>query len=194
MNDVLEALEPVVEVLEQLGVRYRVGGSVASSALGVPRSTIDVDVACELALPHVERFVSLLAGRYYADADMISDAIQRRASFNLVHLATMLKVDVFIRRGRAFDAHSFERVTRKPLDAAEGARSFDITTAEDIILHKLEWYRLGDEISERQWLDLLGVLRVQGEAIDIDYLRRWAAELEVSDLLDRALRAAASPT
>ena len=189
MNDVVEALAPVVEVLEQLGVRYRIGGSVASSALGVPRSTLDVDIACELGLAHVARFVAGLRERYYIDADMISEAIRRRATFNLVHLGTMLKVDVFIRKGRAFDAQAFDRVTRKPLDIAEGARSFDLTTAEDIILHKLEWYRLGDEISERQWLDVVGVLKVQASAIDVAYLRKWANELEVADLLERALLA-----
>jgi hypothetical protein len=190
MNDVVEALLPVVEALEELGVRYRVGGSVASSALGVPRSTLDVDIACELGLAHVARFAARLRERYYVDADMISDAIRRRATFNLVHLATMLKVDVFIRKSRAFDVQSFERVVRKPLDVAEGARSFDVTTAEDIILYKLEWYRLGNEISERQWLDLVGVLKVQASAIDVAYLRQWARELRVEDLLERALLAA----
>jgi hypothetical protein len=193
MNDVVEALEPVVEALEELGVRYRVGGSVASSALGVPRSTLDVDIACELGLAHVARFVARLSDRYYIDADMISDAIRRRATFNLVHLATMLKVDVFIRKGRAFDVQSFERVVRKPLDVAEGARSFDLTTAEDIILHKLDWYRLGSEISERQWLDLVGVLKVQENAIDVAYLRHWASQLAVAELLERALIAAGAP-
>ena len=190
MNDVVEALEPVVEALEQLGVRYRVGGSVASSALGVPRSTLDVDIACELALAHVARFVAALSERYYIDADMIADAIRRRSSFNLVHLATMLKVDVFIRKDRAFDRQSFERVTRKPLDVAPGARSIDLTTAEDIILHKLEWYRLGDEISERQWLDLVGVLKVQAGAIDLAYVRHWATVIDVADLVERAILAA----
>lgn len=190
MNDVVEALEPVVEALEELGVRYRVGGSVASSALGMPRSTLDVDVACELALVHVARFVAALSGRYYIDADMISDAIERRASFNLVHLATMLKVDVFVRKDRSFDRHSFERVTRKPLDVTPGARSFDLTTAEDIVLHKLEWYRLGNEISERQWLDVVGVLRVQAEAIDVEYLRHWGNAIDVANLVERAILAA----
>ena len=193
MNDVVEALQPVVEVLDELTVRYRVGGSVASSAFGVPRSTLDVDIACELGLAHVARFVDRLWERYYVDADMISEAIRRRATFNLVHLATMLKVDVFIRKGRAFDASSFERVTRKALDVAEGARSFDLTTAEDIILHKLEWYRAGNEISERHWLDLVGVLKVQANVIDVGYLRRWANELAVIDLLERALIAAETP-
>jgi len=187
INDVVATLEPVVEALEALGVRYRVGGSVASSALGVPRSTLDVDVACELRHEHVEGFVARLVDAYYVDADMIHDAISRSSSFNVIHLATMLKVDVFVRKPRPFEDESFERVTRRPLDGAPGARSFDLTTAEDIILHKLEWFRMGGGVSERQWKDVLGVLAVQGDAIDLVYLRRWALDLDVEDLLDRAL-------
>ena len=189
-DDVLAALEPVVTALEELGVRYRVGGSVASSALGVPRSTLDVDLACELRLADVDALVARLAPTYYVDADVVRDAVRRQSSFNAVHLATMLKVDVFIRKDRPFEDAAFERSTRKPLATAVGAREFDFTTAEDIILHKLEWYRLGGEASERQWSDVRGVIAVQREALDHGYLRRWARDLQVSDLLDRAL----SPT
>ena len=132
-NDVLAALEPVVDVLDALGVRYRVGGSVASSALGVPRSTLDVDVACELQLPHVAPFAARLIDTYYLDEDMIRDAVRRQSCCNLIHLATMLKVDLFIRRDRPFEDAAFERTTRRPLDPAPGAREFDLTTPEDII-------------------------------------------------------------
>jgi hypothetical protein len=186
-NDIVVALEPVVDALVELGVRYRVGGSVASSALGVPRSTLDVDVACELRHEHVARFVARLADTYYVDADMIADAIVRRASFNVIHLATMLKVDVFVRKGRPFEAESFERVARKALDDAPGARVFDVTTAEDIILHKLDWFRLSGGVSERQWKDAVGVVAVQGDALDVAYLRRWALDLGVADDLERVL-------
>jgi hypothetical protein len=186
-NDVLAALEPVVDVLEALGVRYRVGGSVASSALGVPRSTLDVDVACELRLAHVDAFASRLVDAYYLDADMIRDAIARQSCFNLIHLATMLKVDLFVRRDRSFEDAAFERYVRRPLDLAPGAREFDLTTPEDIVLHKLEWFRAGGGVSERQWRDALGVLAVQRGALDHEYLQRWADALGVSDLLARAL-------
>jgi len=190
-NDVVAALEPVVDALVELGVRYRVGGSVASSALGVPRSTLDVDVAAELGQDHVVPFVARLASAYYVDADMIDDAIRRQASFNVIHLATMLKVDVFVRKARPFEEESFRRVTRRPLDEAPGARVFDITTAEDIVLHKLEWFRIGAEVSERQWKDVLGVIAVQSGALDVDYLRQWAGELGVRELLERAFVEAA---
>ncbi len=184
-SDVVRALEPVVTVLEQLGVAYRIGGSVASSALGVPRSSLDVDVVCELALEHVGTFVGQLESAYYADAEMIRDAIRRRSSFNLIHLETMMKVDVFVRKDGPYDREVFGRATRCSLE--EATREFDLTTAEDIVLRKLEWFRLGGEVSERQWLDVLGVLRVQQSSIDGPYLRRWAASLGVTDLLERAL-------
>jgi hypothetical protein len=190
-NEIVAAVAPVVDVLVALGVRYRIGGSVASSALGVPRSTLDVDVACELREEHVETFVAQLENAYYVDADMIRDAIRRRASFNVVHLVTMLKVDVFVRKGRPFEEQSFERVARRPLEDAPDARVFEITSAEDIILHKLEWFRIGNEISERQWKDVLGVIAVQWEALDLGYLRRWAKDLGVDDLLERAFAEAA---
>ena len=136
---------------------------------------------------------SALAGHYmaaygiYIDADMIHDAIRRRSSFNLVHLATMMKVDVFIVKARPFDRVAFARVTTAPLDANE--RSFPLTTAEDIVLHKLEWFVLGGGMSERQWHDILGVLQVQAN-LDRAYLDRWATDLGVADLLARAFREA----
>lgn len=191
-NDVVAALEPVVDALVALGVRYRVGGSVASSALGVPRSTLDVDVACELRLGHVPPLVARLIGTYYIDADMVSDAVRRESWCNLIHLATMLKVDLFIRRTRPFEEAAFERSVRRPLDPDPGAREFDLTTAEDIVLHKLEWFRAGGGVSERQWRDAVGVLAVQRDVIDHAYLDRWAEDLGVADLLAVARAEAAN--
>jgi len=130
-SDVIRALEPVVAALEALGIAYRVGGSVASSALGVPRSTLDVDIVCELGETHVETFVRRLEEAFYVDADMARDAIRRRSSFNVVHLETMAKVDIFIRKDGAFDHEVFARSSRKHLQ--EGTREFDLTTAEDIV-------------------------------------------------------------
>ena len=188
MNEIVGALAPVVDALDALGRRYRVGGSVASSALGVPRSTIDVDIVCELFEGDVERFVSSLASAYYVDADMIRDAIRRRASFNVVHLQTMMKVDVFVTKGGAYDRMALSRVVRKPLD--ESTRAYDLATAEDVVLRKLEWFRLGNEISERQWRDVIGVLQIQRDALDREYLQHWARDLGVDDLLARAFREA----
>lgn len=187
-SDIVEAVEPVVDALVSLGVDYRIGGSVASSALGVPRTTLDVDLVCRLRPRDVASFVVVLEGAYYVDGDMIRDAIRREASFNVIHLATMIKVDVFIAKSRPWDQVAFARHMQKPLDVEAGARAFELTTAEDIVLHKLEWYRLGGEISERQWGDVLGVLSVQGGSLDLDYLRKWASNLGLAALLERALQ------
>lgn len=187
-SEIVRAARPVVEALTALGVAYRVGGSVASSALGVPRSTLDVDIVCTIDEQHVTDFVARLAPAYYVDADMIRDAIRRRSSFNVVHLATMMKVDVFIHRRDAFGRASFERVVRKSLDAAPGSPIFDLTTPEDIILRKLEWYELGRRVSERQWSDAVGVIAVQRESLDRTYLAHWAGELGLAELLERALQ------
>ena len=192
MNDDLRAaLAPVADAFEGLGVDYRIRGSVASSALGVGRSTFDIDLVADLPRQHVDAFVARLGEAYYADGDMIRDAVLRRSSFNVIHLATMMKLDIFILKHRSFDLAACERVTRSPLGDED--RIFPLTTAEDIILHKLEWFRLGDGVSERQWHDILGVFRVQAGALDRDYLERWAGELGVADLLQRARGQAGPP-
>lgn len=191
-DEIRAALDPVADALEALGVAYRVGGSVASSALGVGRSTLDVDVVADLRPEHVLALVERLVADYYVDADMIHDAIRRRSSFNVIHYASMMKVDVFVLKTRDFDREAFARVLQQALGDGP-PRLFPVTTAEDIILHKLEWYRLGNEIAQRQWDDVLGVMRLQGSALDRVYLERWARELGVDDLLARARAEAATP-
>lgn len=185
--DILAALLPVVEALEVLGVNYQIGGSVASSAHGVPRSTLDVDVVADVGPDHVEPLVRRLSDTYYIDGEMIHEAIRHRSSFNVIHLGTMLKVDLFVVKDRPFDREAFGRATLDTLSEEPGARRLRLTTPEDIVLHKLVWYQLGEEVADRQWRDAVGVLRVQGAAIDLAYLRRWAATIGVEDLLERAL-------
>jgi len=185
--DLVLALTPVADALDELGVAYQVGGSVASSVHGLARSTMDVDLVADLRPEHVDPFVGRLAVGYYVDADMIREALRSRGSFNLIHQATMLKVDVFVPKERRYDAAALARRTPERLDAAPDAREFSVATAEDVILAKLDWFARGGRVSERQWNDVLGVLRVQGAALDLGYLRGWAGDLGVSDLLDRAL-------
>ena len=192
-SDIIAAVEPVVAAFEMLGVSYRIGGSVASSALGVPRSTLDVDLVCDLRLPQVSRLVAALEDSYYADADVMREAIQAESSFNLVHLATMLKVDVFVRKSTPWDIEAFSRKVRGTLDTTGTGREFDLTTAEDIVLHKLAWYQLGGGVSDRQWRDAVGVIAVQAQSLDRTYLTRWASSLGLADLLERAFAEAGVP-
>jgi hypothetical protein len=180
--DLLTALVPVIDTLETLGLRYQVGGSVASSVCGMARATLDVDLKTD----HVRPFSAALEPRFYVDEEMIKLALRERSSFNLIHLETMLKVDVFLPAERAYDEEALQRGRFDTLVDEPGARKVFVASPEDVVLRKLEWFRLGGETSERQWSDLLGVLRVQGATLDLNYLRRWASELDVQDLLDSA--------
>ena len=183
--DIFMATEPIVEALEQIGVAYHIGGSVASSMNGIPRLTIDIDMVADLKLQHVQPLINRLTNQYYIDADAVRDAIRRKSSFNAIHLDTMLKVDVFIPKARLFDQEELHRVRLKSL--MKDARPFYIASPEGTILNKLEWYKMGGGVSDRQWNDILGVLKVQGTNLDMPYLHRWAGALEVADLLQRAL-------
>lgn len=183
--DLVDAVAPVADVLDALGVPYYLAGSVISSLHGIARATVDVDVVAALRPAHATAFAERLADDYYADADAIADAIHRRAMFNVIHLATMMKVDVYV-AATEFDRSALSRHQLDSLVRAPDARLFSIATAEDVILHKLTWFRDGGQVSERQWNDVVGVLRVQRD-IDLAFLRDWAARLEVLDLLERAL-------
>ncbi len=184
--DLVAALGPVVEAFEALGVRYFLGGSVASSAHGVARASLDADVIVELDPSHVERLALWLTGAYYTPIDQMRTAAVERRSFNLIHLATMFKIDVFVSKGRPFDRSAAERARRHLIGDEGPDGGFFVASAEDTVLAKLEWFRLGGETSERQWWDIVGVLRVGADA-DRTYMRRWSAVLGVSDLLERAL-------
>ena len=187
MSDLVAALAPVADVLERMGVPYLLGGSVASSVHGVPRATMDVDLVAVFEPRHVAEFVAALAEDYYVDAGQIQRALDTRSSFNLIHHATVFKIDVFVSKGRAFDIEALARRQKEPLEDSSDARRFPVATPEDVFLAKLEWFDRGGRVSDRQWSDLLGIVRVQGDALDEEYLRRWADALGVADLLRRAL-------
>lgn len=176
----------VIEVLESLGVDYLIGGSFATAVYGVARMTADADLMADLRLDQVEPLTRALSGHFYMDAESIREAIRHRSSFSAIHLTTMFKVDVFIPRQRPYSRMQFERRVKQPL-SAEADRMAYVSSAEDNVLTKLEWYRLGTEVSERQWRDVLGVLKAQSGRLDVAYMRQWAAALEVADLLEKAL-------
>lgn len=186
MNDIKDAIDPVVSAFEQLAIPYYIGGSIASSAFGVPRATLDIDLVAIIMRRQVKPLAAYLQDKYYLDPDQIILAIKKKSSFNLIHLASMIKVDVFIMKDREYDLESFSRIKADTLIEGD-SRKYFLAAPEDIILNKLEWFRLGGEISDRQWGDILGVMRVQGESLDMKYLRSWAQKLALSDFLKKAL-------
>ena len=193
-SDLLSALGPVVAALDALGVRHYVGGSLASSAHGVPRASIDADVVADLRHEHVVPFVRRLEAAYYVDENRARAAVEARRSFNLIHLETMFKVDVFVTKRRPYDLEALERAQPEALDDSGDSPRFMTASREDIVLAKLEWFRAGGEVSERQWGDVVGVLRTGWPDLEQDYLRRWAVAIGVGDLLARALAEAAPGT
>ncbi len=185
---ILLALKPVLDALDALGVSYHIVGSVASSAYGIARATLDVDLVADLREEHVRDLARRLQDQYYIDEERVFDAVRHRSSFNAIHLSTMLKIDVFVLKRRTYDRIAFGRGRTETIAGSEDMREFALASPEDLILNKLEWYQTGGEVSERQWKDVIGILMVQQQALDFDYLRIWAAELGLTHLLERALR------
>ncbi len=188
-SDLVAALRPIVEAFEALGIRYMVGGSLASSVHGVPRTSIDGDLVADLEPRHVAPLLQRLGGLYYVDEGRVRAAIAARRSFNMIHLQTMFKIDVFVPKQRPFDRQALQRAALDKLADAPEARRFLVASAEDTVLAKLEWFRKGGEVSERQWADVVGVLKTS-PGLDRQYLQRWSAELGASDLLEKAVEEA----
>lgn len=182
---IVAALTPVVTAFEQSGIAYHVGGSVASSAYGILRATFDIDLVADIQQENVSSLVRLLTGTYYVDGDAIRNAIRQKSSVSIIYLDTMTKIDIFIPKDRAFTKAERSRIRKEVL--IEGTPAFELSSPEDIILNKLEWYKMGGEISDRQWNDILGVLKMQETNLDFAYMLQWAETLGVGELLHRAL-------
>lgn len=174
----------VAGVFEHLGLDYVLGGSLASSLQGEPRSTNDIDFALRIEERHVPLLAAALGPDFVVDEEGLREAIRLRRSHNVFFLPTVLKIDLFVRGGTPFDDSELSRRLRTRVGDADSA--LFVATPEDNILRKLVWFRMGDEVSDRQWRDILGILRISGAVLDLAYLQAWAPRLGVDDLLARA--------
>ena len=182
------ALEPIINVFDEMGISYYLCGSLASSAYGLSRTTQDIDLVSDISMGHVNSFVEKLKEKYFIDAEMIRDAIKSETSFNLIHLDTMFKIDIFILKVDSYSKTSFNRIQEDSLDQGKDSLKIFISSPEDVILSKLIWFKLGSEISERQWLDILGVIKIQGDNLDKEYLIQWSKQRDIYDLLRKAFK------
>ena len=189
-NEPVEVTLKVTDVLEKLGIPYLIGGSLASTLYGMVRTTQDSDVIAEMRLEHRQPFVAALQDEFYVDDEMIAESIQRNSSFNIIHRETMFKVDVFIPRPRPFLQSQLARAQKQTFSLDMEISAY-FASPEDTILSKLEWYRMGSEVSDRQWRDILGILKTREGELDLAYLKKWAIDLKVTDLLERALKESA---
>ena len=181
----LEVLQRVISGLEAMGIRYMLAGSFVSSLHGLARFTQDADLIVDLRPSQVDAFEQAFASDFYVDRGLIQQALKTDTSFNIIHFESSFKVDFFVLSGRNFSREEFSRRVLRRIDSRSELEVY-VQTPEDAVLSKLDWYREGGLISENQWRDVLGILRQQTGRLDLVYLRKWAGELGITDLLDRA--------
>ena len=175
----------VTKVFEKLKIPYLIGGSLASTIYGLVRTTQDADIVAEMKLSHVRSFILALKSEFYLDEELITYSVIHNSSFNIIHRRTMFKVDIFVPNESPFQQSQQNRAQKQILfDHPEITAYF--ASPEDTILAKLDWFRKGNEVSERQWRDILGILKLRQGDLDLKYLQKWAIELNVGDLLDKA--------
>ncbi len=182
-----EFLVYIAQLLESLSIRYHVGGSIASSAHGMYRASADIDVVIDASAAQLEALAQALEPEFYVSRTAIAEALSRHSTFNAIHDQTSFKIDFFIKGTAPFDDEELRRSITQIIGAEHGPTVM-LKSPEDTILRKLEWFRRGGEASERQWQDVLSILAAAPGQLDDAHLERWALELNVTDLLDRARR------
>lgn len=182
----IETALRVAERFEVLGVRYFIGGSVASMVFGESRVTYDVDIVVDARTIGVERLVTAFEVDFHVDAELVRVAVRERRSFCMLNRSSATKIDVYVVEPTGFTGSELDRRRVIRMGRSADAEAF-VASPEDIVLQKLRWYRAGGEVSERQLRDVDGVLKSRGTSLDVGYMRKWAAELGVADLLQSAL-------
>ena len=181
--EILSALQPVVSALEKFSVPYYISGSIASSVFGLARATLDIDIVADVKDHHVSLLRQELEKSYYISEEMMKDAIQSKSSFNLIHLETSIKIDVFLIGESPHQQSAIQRRVRDTFEDDDVQTEYYFSSPEDVIISKLKWYESGGKVSERQWHDVIGVMKVQGNSLDTKYLQKWANQLGVYELL-----------
>jgi len=174
-----ELLVDCLRRLNRTGVTYYLTGSMASNYWGIPRTTHDLDFVVQLPMSAVPRIIQEFSGDFYIEEAAMRAAYQPPHQFNAIDTRSSLKVDFWLPKPEPFDREMLRRRVRAILFGEPAW----ISTAEDVILHKLVWDRISP--SDRQLGDAAGVVAVQADALDKDYLRLWARVLQVANALDR---------
>jgi len=186
MTSPADAFDLLRSALERAGIRYAVGGSWASTAFGEPRFTNDVDILAAFTEENLPEFLALLPETFYVDVKDAVRALGHGRPFNVIHMPTVLKFDLFPSRAFPLGAEELNRAVSLANTGLSKEPAWFVTP-EDILLAKLYWFNSGGQVSEVQWRDIKGLVRGSAAIFDHKYLEQSAAKLGVLDLLNRAL-------
>ena len=186
ITEALEIVSVITFVFDTLKIPYFIGGSFASGIHGLPRATRDVDFVAAIKISQIDPLVAALENEFYLDSQSIRAAITAQRSFNIIHLETMFKADIFVLSSSNWAHNQFQRRELRQLTGEVNAPTAWVSSAEDIVLQKLLWFEKGGRISTQQWDDISGVLKVSAKILDFDYLVQWSSELGLTELLHKA--------
>jgi len=186
MSGAIEEALIVAEILDSLDIPYLIGGSVASGIWGEMRYTQDIDFVADIKANQISSLINAFSPRFYLSEIALREAIELGKSFNLIDNQTGWKIDIFILTQDSFQQSRFQQ--KKRISVNEMGQNLNFSSAEDTILQKLIWYRMTQKQSSQQWRDILGILKLQQSALDLDYLQQWANILQLSTDLEQALR------
>ncbi len=187
MTALAQAFQELLAALDRTETLFLVGGSVASSAHGLARLTNDIDIVVDLPPGRAPEFCAAFGSAFYADRDRVSRAVAAGRPFNVIHLASAYKFDFFPVGNDAFGRCELAANLSRAPSPAWKASSFQLPARKTPSLPSSSVFARGG-VSDRQWSDILGVIKVQADRLDRAYLRKWAAQLAVADLLDEVLR------
>ncbi len=182
----VSVLSQIAAALDQLGIPYVLVGSFASSIHGMYRSTADIDILADIKTEQVHPLYEALRDSFYVDKHVMRDAVTKRRSFNAIHFDCVFKVDFFVAKSDDFTLAQLDRRQLRRISPDRDGAVY-VATAEDTILAKLRWYQAGNETSNNQWNDVLGILGTSTHTLDFDYLRNWAEKFDIADLLEKAI-------
>lgn len=182
----LSVLSQIANTLKQLGIRYVLVGSFASSIHGMYRATADIDIVAEIKSEQVRPLFEALRADFYIDEQTIRVAVIQQRSFNIIHFDSVFKIDFFIPKSDDFAVAELDRRQLRRI-SPNSEDVIYVATAEDTVLAKLRWYRAGQETSTNQWNDVVGILAISQETLDLAYLYSWSEKLGIQDLFKKAL-------
>ncbi len=177
-----EALKPVIEILNTLKVPYMLVGAIAVNYYSVPRLTHDADLVVQIPPQHIDNICKSLENKYYADTEMIKEALVSSGQFNFIHFDTGFKIDFWVLRKDEFSQLQF---SRKIPGKIFGQDVF-LISPEDLILTKLSWYK--DSDIQKHFLDAVGVYRMQRKILNTEYLYKWAQDLNLIEILKELVK------